>query len=134
MRSDDAQPVCDICGRPPLLGRSLFRLPRPEGTPWHCERCAVRHPRLVQEAAKASLVIGTLLALINHGSVYWTGPITTALVVRTALTYCVPFGVSMWGALTANRGCPTVLAPPHSLTNLAPVPPEPVPHSATVDN
>lgn len=101
------QSVCDICGRPPLWGRALFRLSTARGSAWHCERCAVRHPRLVRQSVKTALVVGTLLALINHGSVYWTGPVTFTLAAKTVLTYCVPFAVAMWGALMANRGYPT---------------------------
>lgn len=108
MRDQEWRPVCDICGRPPFWGRSLFRLSHSRSTAWHCERCAIRHPRLVRQAVKTSLVVGTLLALINHGSIYWTGPITLGLVAKTGLTYCVPFGVAMWGALMANRGQPPV--------------------------
>ncbi|MDA8195225.1 MAG: nitrate/nitrite transporter NrtS [Thermaerobacter sp.] len=104
MTSDQSPPaVCEVCGRPPVFGPALFRLPHASGAAWHCERCALRQPRLVRPAIKTAAVVGTLLALINHGSVYWTGPVTGELLAKTALTYCVPFGVAMWGALMANR-------------------------------
>lgn len=104
------RPVCEVCGRPPRWGTGLFRLSRADGSAaWHCESCAVRHPRLTRQAVKTALVVGTLLALINHGSVYWNGPLTWALAAKTGLTYCVPFGVAMWGGLMASRGHPRSL-------------------------
>lgn len=95
--------VCEVCGHCPRLGSSVFRLDREDGqTAWHCASCAVSNRALVRRALKTSAVVGTILAVINHGLVYATGPWTTGLWVKTVLTYAVPFGVTYWGALSTN--------------------------------
>jgi hypothetical protein len=71
-----------------------------------CWRDAVRHPPWLKHALHTALVVGTLLALINHGGAYWSQSLSVTLAAQTVLTYCVPFGVSMWGALMASRRPP----------------------------
>lgn len=45
---------------------------------------------------KMALVIGTILAIINHGTALFTGHMTSGELWSIALTYCVPFAVAMY--------------------------------------
>jgi len=54
-----------------------------------------------KKAIFTALVVGTLLTAINHGDVILSGlaPPTWKVV----LTYCVPYCVTTWGAITGKR-------------------------------
>lgn len=52
---------------------------------------------------KVSLVVGTLLVAINQWDVILHRNITLLLVLKILLTYCVPFGVSLYGALSYSK-------------------------------
>ena len=65
-------------------------------------------PALVRTAYAAEddqdrLVVGTLLSLINQGSVIFGGHATAVTWVRVGLNYVVPFCVSSLGYLSATR-------------------------------
>ncbi len=51
-------------------------------------------------------MVGTVLALINHGDVLWRGEWTTTTSLKIVLTYCVPFAVATASALANSRGRP----------------------------
>jgi hypothetical protein len=57
----------------------------------------------LQKTVGIALVVGTILTLINQGSVIFGGDATTLTWVRSALNYCVPFIVSNLGVLAAHR-------------------------------
>ncbi|WP_020376345.1 nitrate/nitrite transporter NrtS [Sulfobacillus thermosulfidooxidans] len=101
MKTEKEEPhlVCHTCGRPIVRYRTV----KDSQVVWLCGRDAALYRPWVRNGVKTALVVGTILALINHGSTYWTGPWTTELFVKTGLTYCVPYAVSMWGALSASR-------------------------------
>lgn len=101
MTENTEQTTCYHCGRP--VHGMLFRIMESRSTKILCLTDAIRYPPWVRNAVKTAIVVGTLLALINHGNAYWTEPWTAGLALKTALTYCVPFGVAMWGALAASR-------------------------------
>ena len=50
-----------------------------------------------------ALLVGTILCIINQGDVFLRGHVTGFVVVKMALTYLVPFSVSTYSALAANR-------------------------------
>ncbi len=54
-----------------------------------------------KKAIFTALVVGTLLTAINQGDVILSGlaPPTWKVI----LTYCVPYGVTTWGAITGKR-------------------------------
>lgn len=52
---------------------------------------------------KMALVIGTLLALINHGYALFTGHFTSGELWSIVLTYCVPFAVAMYSQVQGKR-------------------------------
>lgn len=52
-------------------------------------------------AAKVALVVGALLTLINQGDLLLAGE--APVVWKCALTFCVPYCVATWGAVSAKR-------------------------------
>lgn len=64
----------------------------PSGTAWK---------PIVKRSMKVSLVVGTVLNAINQPA-FLFGEAELNL-FKAALTYCVPFAVSMYGAYTALR-------------------------------
>ncbi len=61
---------------------------------------------VVSKALQVALVVGTLLALINHGGKILAAALTLEDVVRIVLTYLVPYGVSTWSAVRAIQALP----------------------------
>jgi len=50
-----------------------------------------------------ALVVGTILIVINQADVLLGGQLTAVVVAKIGLTYLVPFSVSTYSALAANR-------------------------------
>ena len=68
---------------PPSLTQMIFG----DGTP--------------KKAIVTALVVGTILTAINHGDVILSGLVPSAW--KVVLTYCVPYCVTTWGAITGKR-------------------------------
>ncbi len=47
--------------------------------------------------------VGTILMVINQGDVLLSGHLTVLVACKIVLTYTVPFSVSTYSALAANR-------------------------------
>jgi len=64
-------------------------------------------PEVVHNAVKVSLVVGTLLAIINHGDaiMHMEMPAQTAL--KIVLSYLVPYCVSTYSAVKVLRSTDT---------------------------
>jgi hypothetical protein len=79
---------------------------------WSTWRQAVRvvcYPPHLRRTVTISLVVGTILFAINQLDVVVRGDATTAVWVKAAITYLVPFAVSNAGILIASRaGQPTL--------------------------
>lgn len=118
-------PTCQRCGKD-LIGRVsfLFKPPRPStvadnpdgnstGNPANnpdtaagavkCLVCSLTHRPMLKRSAIASLVVGTILTLLNQGDLLLSGQWSGALWWKIPLTYCVPFLVATYGALTNSR-------------------------------
>ena len=54
-------------------------------------------------AIKVALIVGTLLSLVNEGSVIGSGHATVSTWVRVAVNYLVPYVVASAGYLAAFR-------------------------------
>jgi hypothetical protein len=54
-------------------------------------------------AMKLALVVGTILALINHGQAIISGHFTFDQLLPMLITYCVPFSVSMYSQVQGKR-------------------------------
>ncbi|MBI1800712.1 MAG: nitrate/nitrite transporter NrtS [Chloroflexi bacterium] len=48
-------------------------------------------------------MVGTTLVLINQGTVLLGAHFSGDLILKIAVTYCVPYCVTMWGALSNSR-------------------------------
>ncbi|MGC8488121.1 MAG: nitrate/nitrite transporter NrtS [Clostridia bacterium] len=64
---------------------------------------AIFYPPLVKTATKTALVVGTVLALINHGGVLLSGHMTGTLALKILLTFVVPYAVATYGAVSTSR-------------------------------
>jgi hypothetical protein len=56
---------------------------------------------VVVTALKLSLLVGTVLALINHGAEILQGTLTKGNIYQIALTYLVPYSVSTYSSVKA---------------------------------
>lgn len=54
-----------------------------------------------RKALAASLIVGSILVAINQGDVILAGE--TPAIHKIILTYCVPYMVTTWGAITGKR-------------------------------
>ncbi|HAB08207.1 nitrate/nitrite transporter NrtS [Alloalcanivorax sp.] len=69
-----------------------------------CLPCLIenlRSPGVLRRALRTSLLVGTLLVLINHGPTLWQGLLPPLW--QLLLTYLVPWGVSAWSSIAAIR-------------------------------
>lgn len=68
-----------------------------------CRRHALTYWPVTGRAIKVALIIGTILLVINHADELVTGHVTPLVLAKVGLTYLVPFSVSTYSALAANR-------------------------------
>ena len=66
-------------------------------------RCYLKNLRLVSRSLVASLIVGTILTLINQGDLVVSGNYQIAMLWKIPLTYTIPFLVATWGAVTNSR-------------------------------
>jgi hypothetical protein len=78
----------------------------PRATPIHGLRTVVwyclERDTLVR-STKTGLVVGTILALINHGQQLLSGRFSPEWVIPMLLTYLVPFSVATYGQVKGKR-------------------------------
>jgi hypothetical protein len=53
-----------------------------------------------KKALLTALIVGTILTLINHGDQIMAGQMPPMF--KVGLTYCVPYCVTTWGAVTGK--------------------------------
>lgn len=68
-----------------------------------CFICALQHRPMLKRSIIAALAVGTVLTLLNQGDVLVSGSWNNALYWKIPLTYCVPFMVATYGALSTCR-------------------------------
>ena len=62
-----------------------------------------RRGEIVRSALKGSLVVDTLLMVINQADALLSGSVTKGMIVKILLTYFVPYCVSTYAAVQALR-------------------------------
>jgi hypothetical protein len=72
-----------------------------------CVVCAILYRPVLRRAVYVALVVGTILTMINQGDVLLEGAITPLVMAKIFLTYLVPYSVSTFSALSANRAVHT---------------------------
>jgi hypothetical protein len=110
---DALSPTCAGCGRFLDKGRGFgFKaVPAEASRDPHaqsndivkCLFCAIRHIPMVRRSLKVAVVVGTVLILLNQGDTIFSGAWPNALYWKIPLTYCVPFSVATFGALSNGR-------------------------------
>ena len=101
--------ACAVCNHKYRKGWSFaFRRPLPEraaddGVIIKCLWCAIRHLPTLRRSSIVAVVVGTVLTLLNQGDILFTGSWNSALYWKVPLTYCVPFCVATYGALSNSR-------------------------------
>ena len=88
---------CVRCAREVTGG---FVFTGPQGPLRKCLRCALRHGPMLRRSFWTALVVGTILTAINQGTLILAGSFPLVLLWKVPLTYCVPFCVASWGALS----------------------------------
>jgi len=56
-----------------------------------------------KRALKVALVVGSILAVINHGDVVVSGQATAAVWIKIVLTFLVPYCVATYASVQALR-------------------------------
>ena len=94
---------CGKCRRALVGSAYTFRPPGGSESISKCFRCALRHWPMLRRSLIASLVVGTVLTALNQGDAILSGQFAGALAWKIPLTYCVPFLVATYGALSNSR-------------------------------
>jgi hypothetical protein len=55
-------------------------------------------PRVVRKALLAAGLVGTVLVALNQGDVWWSGHVTSRVLVKSLLTPIIPFCITLLGA------------------------------------
>ncbi|MBA2286839.1 MAG: nitrate/nitrite transporter NrtS [Ktedonobacteraceae bacterium] len=57
----------------------------------------------LRRSVKTALVVGSILALINHGQQFLSGQFSASWIIPMLVTYLVPFSVATYGQVQAKR-------------------------------
>ena len=92
------------CGVSGCRGTARYRFSSRAQVPevrcrWH----GLVYPPVCGRAIRVALVVGTILVGINQSDVLLSGHLTALVAAKIGLTYLVPFSVSTYSALAANR-------------------------------
>lgn len=70
-------------------------------------------------STRTALVVGTILALLNHGAQLFSGRFTPDWLIPMALTYLVPFSVATYGQVRGKRQRDALRAAEASLASVS---------------
>ena len=81
-----------------------YRFPsRTEVPDLRCRWHGLVYGPVCRRAFRVALVVGTIVMAINQSDVMLSGQLTSLVMAKIGLTYLVPFSVSLYSALAANR-------------------------------
>ena len=95
--------ACNSCKSRLAPGRIFTFRGRAAPSVQKCFRCALRHRPMLKRSLAAALVVGTALTALNQGDLIIFGSWNNAMFWKIPLTYCVPFVVATYGALTNSK-------------------------------
>ena len=96
-----ATTCCSVTGCARAAGYRFVAAADDDGV--RCRRHALTYRPVCGRAIRVALIIGTILLVINHADEFLRGQVTALVVAKVGLTYLVPFSVSTYSALAANR-------------------------------
>ena len=103
---------CGRCGKPVRRGRGFaFKVAATsnlggdsqDGQITKCMFCALRHSTMLKRSLTVAVVVGSILTLLHQGDVLLAGNWKVAMYWKIPLTYCMPFCVATYGALSNSR-------------------------------
>ena len=94
--------VCTICNCTLRSGKT-FTFKSAQGQSAKCLRCSLHHWPMLRRSLLTAMVVGTILTGLNQGDRLFSGSWESAFYWKIPLTYCVPFLVTTWGALSSSR-------------------------------
>lgn len=93
---------CASCTRS-LTGVS-YRVRTENGEAARCFACALLQKAMLLRAARAAILVGTALTILNHGDrIFQIDGWASDLAWKIPLTYVVPFCVTLYGAMSNAR-------------------------------
>ena len=102
MSQNIGEMLCSRCKCTLRSGRT-FTFSVPAGDRIVCLICSLYHRPMLKRSLITALVVGTLLTFLNQGDHLFAGTWKPAMYWKIPLTYCVPFLVATYGALSNNR-------------------------------
>lgn len=75
----------------------------PSWSTWRDIPRVVLDARNLRQSAAAAVIVGTVLFAVNQLDVVMAGDATTAVWVKSAVTYLVPFTVTNYGIVVGSR-------------------------------
>mgnify|MGYP006119956047 len=66
-------------------------------------RALIFAPGVQARAIRTSLVVGSILALINHGDNIWASTLSSGAMLKILLTYAVPYCVAPYASVSAMK-------------------------------
>ena len=92
------------CGIGGCANSALYQFAaRVDAPQTRCLRHALGYPPVRDRAIRVALLVGSILLVINQADVGLSGQLSALVVAKIGLTYLVPYSVSTYSALTANR-------------------------------
>ncbi|MDA7723404.1 nitrate/nitrite transporter NrtS [Pseudomonadales bacterium] len=74
-------------------------------------RTLIFAPGLQARAIRTSIVVGSVLALINHGDNILTGTLSSGAILKILLTYAVPYCVALYASVSTMKTMTTAATP-----------------------
>ena len=74
-------------------------------------RALIFAPGVQARAIRTNLVVGSVLALINHGDNIFAGTLTDGAILKILLTYAVPYCVALYASVSAMLAIAAVSNP-----------------------
>jgi len=92
------------CGVLGCTRAARYRFPSLTEVPdLRCQWHGLVYRPVCRRAIRVALIVGTILMAINQGDVILSSHLTLLVAAKMGLTYLVPFSVSTYSALAANR-------------------------------
>ena len=100
-KKDSYAGTCSSCDE--MIQHSSLRFRMGTDGVLKCSKCATTDAALIKRSLVMSIVVGSMLTLINQGNVILSGASDASLAWKIPLTFAVPFAVSWTSVLSASQ-------------------------------